>query len=357
MMDILNAISKISKITNFATTIDYVTMRFIPGVFLACTLLMSYKQYVKNSIVCYTSIPFSGGIGLADYVENSCYLSKRYFNLLSNGTLEPLKHVNVYLWFPIILLLQTATLCLPKIFWIFIGNHTDLSYLLKLCYEITAQNKISKLLDRIRACNYKNFLAGYLLTKLLILIICCSNLLFLYYKIFLKDAYYPITIINRLTLFDTITAPPNSMFQEVVMCKTVVYQLGSINNVVAQCLLTWNPFYKNVFAVITFLLMLSTSLTLIDLLKWFIYYTFKKHVLLQYLQKPMMKNTLMIGYFAGTLSVDLYFLILMISTNVNDVIASEIVKELYLISITLSKSKKQNDDEKDINEIEHYYDI
>src|SRR5271156_5597433 len=147
-MDILNTISKISKIANFATTIDYVTMRFMPGVFLVCSLLMSYKQYIKSPIVCYTSVPFSG-TGITDYVENSCYLSKRYFNLLSNGSLSPLMHANIYLWFPIILLLQTASLCLPKIFWVFVGKHTDLAYLLKLCYEINGQNTVRKLLERI----------------------------------------------------------------------------------------------------------------------------------------------------------------------------------------------------------------
>src|SRR5271156_4647121 len=123
-------------------------MRFMPGVLLVTSLIMSYKQYIKSPIVCYTSTPFSGN-GLVDYIENSCYLSKRFNILLPTGVLDPLMHENVYSWIPILLLLQTASLCLPKIIWIFIGKCTDLGYLLSLCYEVNVKNSIGKLIDRI----------------------------------------------------------------------------------------------------------------------------------------------------------------------------------------------------------------
>ena len=97
-------LKKFRKLRNFSTTVDYVTMRFIPGVFLACTILMTFNQFTKTSIVCYTStIPMSGH-GIASFLENSCYLMKRYMD----GGLNLLKHNNLYMWFPIILILQTS---------------------------------------------------------------------------------------------------------------------------------------------------------------------------------------------------------------------------------------------------------
>src|SRR5271156_6186884 len=327
-MDILNTLSKISKITNFSTTADYVTMRFMPGMLLVCSLIMTYKQYIKSPIVCYSSVPFTGN-GLADYVENTCYLSRRFYNLLSSGAIEPLNHDNIYPWLPIILLLQTASLCLPKICWIFIGKRTDLCYLLTLCNEINVKNSIHKFIDRIQAWNScKYFLIGYLLTKLITILVYFTNILFLYYILFLQDASYPATITKQLILGNTTVPAPNSMFQSVIMCNTVVYHLSSIIKVVSQCLLTWNAYYEKIYAIITFLLIISISLTILDLIKWLIYYMLKTIIILQYLQKNMAKDG-DAGCFIGSINSNVYFLILMISTNINDIVAGEIVKGLY----------------------------
>src|ERR1700721_1450080 len=78
-MDFINTLKKVTKITNFASSIDYVTLRFIPALTLVCGLVMTYKQYAKSSISCYSSSPASGN-GLVDFVKFFCYFAARFTN-------------------------------------------------------------------------------------------------------------------------------------------------------------------------------------------------------------------------------------------------------------------------------------
>jgi hypothetical protein len=349
-MDFINTLKKVTKITNFASSIDYVTLRFIPALTLVCGLVMTYKQYAKSSISCYSSSPASGN-GLVDFVENFCYFAERFYELPSTGLLEPLPFQNIYPFLPIIMLLQTATLCLPKIFWVFFGNRTELSYLLKLClsFDINGGYKsMEKLLvhfDKFLIHNGSNrnwnchLLMGYFFTKLFSLIICGANLIFLYNEIFLKNALYPAIILKQLLITNgtsTATTPMISIFQQVVMCKVTLSHIGSENNLVAQCILTFNRYYEKVFAFVTLLIVLSMALTLIDLMKWAIYYVFKQYVLVHYLDRKaaLMYNSSnkkeVIGDFIASITVDLYFTILMIATNINSIIATEVLNELYI---------------------------
>src|SRR5580700_9881786 len=86
-MDFINTLKKVTKITNFASSIDYVTLRFIPTLTLVCGIVMTYKQYAKTSISCYSSSPASGN-GLVDFVENSCYFAEKLYEPPSTGLLD-----------------------------------------------------------------------------------------------------------------------------------------------------------------------------------------------------------------------------------------------------------------------------
>ena len=115
---------------------------------------------------------------------------------------------------------------------------------------------------------------GYFFTKLFSLIICGANLIFLYNEIFLKNALYPAIILKQMLISNgtnTATTPMISIFQQVVMCKVTLSHIGSANILVAQCILTFNRYYEKVFAFVTLLIVLSMALTLIDLIKCFLY--------------------------------------------------------------------------------------
>jgi hypothetical protein len=194
---------------------------------------------------------------------------------------------------------------------------------------------------------------GYFFTKLFSLIICGANLIFLYNEIFLKNALYPAIILKQLLITNgtsTVTTPMISIFQQVVMCKVTLSHIGSENNLVAQCILTFNRYYEKVFAFVTLLIVLSMALTLIDLMKWAIYYIFKQYVLVHYLDRKaaLMYNSSnkkeVIGDFIASITVDLYFTILMIATNINSIIATEVLNELYITFKT--KRRRVNSIEK-----------
>ena len=309
-------------------------MRFVPAIFLSCTLLMGFNQYTKTSLVCYAPTA-ANGYGFGNFLENACYLSERYNEMTENGSLKPFKHHNLYLWFPIILILQTATLCLVKVLWIFIGNHTNYSYILQLANELSGKESMQKLTNRLwklfppATCGYPKFLLGYLLTKMISIIIIMGNLTFLYVFIFLTDYQYPYKILKSL-FFDDKVDDANSMFQSIVLCKVSLFHLSSINSITAQCLLTWNVFYSKIFSIITGLLLLCVALILCDLVKWFIYFLLKERILLGYLMKnEMLPHRESMVAFVKTMTIDLYFIVIMISLNVNNIIAHELVTEMF----------------------------
>ena len=62
--------------------------------------------------------------------------------------------------------------------------------------------------------------------------------------------------------------------------------------------------------------------TLIDFMKRSIYFIFKGIVLSKYLRRTKFRA------FSKQLNADLYFIILMVSSNVNDITASELTNEL-----------------------------
>jgi hypothetical protein len=142
-------------------------------------------------------------------------------------------------------------------------------------------------------------------------------------------------------------AIPITMFQPMVFCSVNVYHLSSVNNITSQCLLTWMTFYEKIFALTTCLLVICLILVVCDLVKWGIYYILKQRILLQYLKKPTIAAAAVSAdgrHFSNLMTTDLFFIIIMISINVNDVIASEIVNELF---VTNRNIKHVDDDDAD----------
>jgi hypothetical protein len=150
-------------------------------------------------------------------------------------------------------------------------------------------------------------------------------------------------ILKKLVFGGDGTTPPITMFQPMVFCSVNVYHLSSVNNITSQCLLTWMTFYEKIFALTTCLLVICLILLVCDLLKWSIYYIFKQRILLQYLKKPAATSA--DGrHFSNIMTTDLFFIIIMISINVNDVIASEIVNELFVTNRNINHVNADADD-------------
>src|SRR5438552_1154243 len=60
---------------------------------------------------------------------------------------------NRYMWFPIILILQAISFCVPNGFWLYFGRQVDCNYIIGLCDKASIENKnrnaITKIVKRI----------------------------------------------------------------------------------------------------------------------------------------------------------------------------------------------------------------
>ena len=113
---------------------------------------------------------------------------------------------NNYIWFPIILILQAISFCLPNAFWQYFGNQADCNYIIDICYnasrEDTNNASIRKAVARIsKFFNNKisfKITSVYLLTKFITIIICFLNLFFLWDRMFQKDYFYALNTIKSV---------------------------------------------------------------------------------------------------------------------------------------------------------------
>ena len=103
----------------------------------------------------------------------------------------------------------------------------------------------------------------------------------------------------------------NAVFQLVVFCTTVLGALGAVNSYTSQCLLSGNTFYEKIFSIVYCLMAFSVIVTLIDFMKCAIYLCFQGYVLSKYLKRTKFNA------FFKQLNADLYFIILIVSSNVN----------------------------------------
>ena len=153
-MDFVAAVTKFVKTRSLANYVDYFNYRFIPGFILSCTFLMTYKQYATKPIACFTqNIPI--GIGFDDYIQNFCYLTDKYstHKIGDDFTWETAKKstitINIYMWFPIILLIQAISFCIRNGFWFYFGKQVDSNYIIDICFkpslEDTSEKKYARL--------------------------------------------------------------------------------------------------------------------------------------------------------------------------------------------------------------------
>ena len=104
----------------------------------------------------------------------------------------------------------------------------------------------------------------------------------------------------------------------VVYCKVALSHISSDNIFTSQCVLTGNTLYEKIISLIWLLIIVSIFVTIVDIGKWSAFLICKQRILHKYIK----------GLFSKNINADLYFLILIISVNVNDILACEIVREL-----------------------------
>jgi len=287
-------------------------------------------------ISCYIATP-AAGFGLESYIENYCYLEDKYtFEIDSDLPFHSSSgNNNIYLWLPLILLLQSGSFCLPKTFWVYFGKEIDYIYLLDLSLQASKNENdlklIPKIANRIQRYLARNkiqfqFIFLYLLTKIGFILISIGNLTFMFNILFLQNCLYPYHVLKNL-LLNNATHKENTIFQTVIFCRVKLAHISSINGISAQCVLTGNVLYEKIFSLLWFMIGFCLLITLFDIFKWITFYTLKSQILLNLLKHPKVD----VGDFCKTINADLFFILLMISANVNDIVAGEIIGSIYNI--------------------------
>src|SRR6266853_3402157 len=130
-MELLHVVKQFANIKNFVSQVDVYNFKILPTFILACSLLMTCKQYLMKPIVCYTA-NLPSGSGMESYIENFCYTTEKYFVGVNKLVHANRLQNNIYIWFPLILLLQAISLNLPKLLWNYFGRCVDYCYIREL---------------------------------------------------------------------------------------------------------------------------------------------------------------------------------------------------------------------------------
>jgi len=160
--------------------------------------------------------------------------------------------------------------------------------------------------------------------KCVTIAICAANFHFLCTKLFNAKYWFPFQVLQSMLIFKPNTSfaiVNSSIFHSVVYCKVSLSHISSDNIFTSQCVLTGNTLYEKIFSLIWLLIIISIFVTIVDIFKWCTFFICKQRILYKYINNRSVQ-------FSKMINGDLYFLILMISVNVNDILACEIVEEM-----------------------------
>jgi len=324
-MELLHVVKQFANIKNFVSQVDVYNFKILPTFILACSLLMTCKQYLMKPIACYTA-NLPSGSGMESYIENFCYTTEKYFVGVNKLVHANRLQNNIYIWFPLILLLQAISLNLPKLLWNYFGRCVDYCYIRELCQKARLdEGMIKKLIiylqmQRLHLCGSSGILVAYMLTRVILISIVFLNMLFLLKYLFSNDTFLPLIIVHNFITGNT-TQPANSIFSATVFCELDIRHLSKMNNFYSQCTLPANMLYEKLFSIVWLFLIISLAATLFDVSKSLMYLIFKRRIISYYLKRDV-KN------FYTTINMNLYFEILLLS-QFSSVIARNIFKNLY----------------------------
>jgi hypothetical protein len=142
-------------------------------------------------------------------------------------------------------------------------------------------------------------------------------------------------ILHRMALgLDMIS---NNYFPKVTHCDFKIRELGSDHQYTVQCVLSINIFTEKIYIIVWFWFVILSVFTIFDLVLFLFrncfpsqrYYYVKKHVVIFSTLKKNSQMPLMHQFANKYLKPDLVLVLKIIATNVNDLVVSELVKNLW----------------------------
>lgn len=354
-------------------------------VLLLCTSIVTVKQYLLSAIACYIpTVP--SGTDFDKFLENFCWVHGTIPFLPGEPMPQTLDEwayfdnlyaINYYQWVPFVLGLQGMLFYLPRVFWQIICCNkagTDLEHLVVVAHQAgTATPDDRRKLIAHVACSLKGLFSQrrqYRHNKAVSLkrrlfgtcgMLIASKRLgtWLAFTYFLVKIAYLVNSVGQLYLMQRflgfnhslsnfgielvryITSGRNwedtRIFPRVSFCYLDdLRQLGSTNRYVAQCVLPVNMLNEKLYIFLWYWTAMVAICTAVSIPLWLLRLTFPKnrvHFIKKFLRindKLQLSDKQTLRKFVDRfLGHDGVFLLRMISMNAGDVIASEVVTELW----------------------------
>ena len=364
-----------SKFRNDDDFTDRQSRRHMVSLLLLFALVITAKQYVGDPIQCWCPATFTDSH--KGYAKSICWVKNTYYVPFTDPIPQPedLKgeeKLSYYQWVPLILIAQAMICYFPSLVWRCFYRRSGLNICAIIDSAITGQRTpyqdvrekttrhIVHMLDRYltarsrrtgcwnavkQRCadwgcpfygrSYGNYLwVSYIITKLLYCVLACLQLALL--DTFLGDNFNLYGFKSIVKLFfgkDWLFSP---RFPRVTMCDFEVRHQTAIHKYIVQCVLPINLFNEKIFLIIWFAFMFLCICSFYGLLRWLIHmFCFRKRAKyirgkLKFAGIPMKGKREVIEKFTKNyLRKDGVFVIKLISDNVGNLVASEVLEGLW----------------------------
>ena len=351
--------------------IDRLSKRYTVSVLLLFTMVVTTKVYVGDAIRCWCPAQFTDSHKL--YANTICWVSNTYYVPFDDQLpllREPRKVIGYYQWVPIILMVEAVFCYLPSILWSILWRQSGFSVVnvmdaansgLKTS-STDVRDKTTRYmihqLDRYlmaRTARPKGFLPrlkhivskacyaridgcylalSYLFVKLVYIANAVAQIYVL--DLFLGNRFrlYGIDVLRRFV--DGADWSASERFPRVTMCDFNVRHQTVNHRYIVQCVLSINLFNEKIFIVVWFWLAVVAVVTSLDFLKW-TWRLFFHRSRVRYLRGLLTSmNALkrhpgddMAKFTSVYLKRDGLFVIRLLSDNMGDIVAAEVLAGLW----------------------------
>ncbi|XP_067933116.1 innexin unc-9-like [Watersipora subatra] len=336
---------------------DRLNHRFSCLILITMTVIVSYKQYVGEPIVCWCDGTWTGP--MVDYAHQICWISNTYYlapELAPLKSNEPREAILVYYqWVPFILVTQAFLFQLPNCLWKGTSQLVGMD-LNRLSQNVSGMENINpeirdrtvramvKQMDRALAVTAwrNNGACNRCLQTANIGSNSLGQIFALNYVLGTEGLgvhffFYGLNVFRLATSKSFVRSSVSKVFPRVTMCDFTVRQMGNLHTYTVECALPINLFNEKIFFFLWCWLLILTVLNLFSLIFW-ISSMFslsrtsyiKKYLLISERMRraPIDRNHLSC-FSQRYLRQDGVFAIKMLARNTNDVIVSEVVCKLW----------------------------
>uniref|UniRef100_A0A915B1K3 Innexin n=2 Tax=Parascaris univalens TaxID=6257 RepID=A0A915B1K3_PARUN len=358
------------------------------SILFLCAITVAAKQYVGEPLQCWVPAEFKGG--WEQYIENYCFVENTYFvttneELPSGDADRESREIHYYQWVPFILMLQALLFMIPRTVWKTLNWQTGLNiFALAQAANMTKREGPKRVLkkgdadlesaapvahhinfvvnfNRMRASRYSSAVSLiwrvyvthlYIFCKALNLVNIVAQFVILNHFLGPQYTFWGIGVLNDL--LHGREWSQSGHFPRVTFCDINIREIGNINKKTVQCVLMINMFNEKIFLGIWFWLLIVGVLTFLNLIYW---------SLISFMpgfSRTFIGNNLAFKRIAHTpeeledfvdraVSMDGVTVLRLISDNAGEMVASEVISDLWQLYKNDSKRAPSQRYEEDGN--------